>query len=127
MTTAEINRDLVEYGDTVTWRTRNGGHEATARVLWAVQSGVRVEIPGRGTCEVEWERVETWAPQRPNPDLRGMPADGAPFASGPFAVYVTVNGRELVSRNYSREAALAAAHREAGNGRRVHVSLDTCG
>ena len=65
----------------------------------------------------------------PNPDLRGMPAEGSEFGSGPFAVYVynRQTCREYVARNHSRESATAMARREADDQHRVHVSLDTCG
>ena len=54
-----VSRDAVQAGDSVTWRTRNGGHEATGNVLWATRDAVHVEIPQRGIYAVEWERVET--------------------------------------------------------------------
>ena len=47
----------------------------------------------------------------------------------PFAVYVyyPAAGREIVRRNLRLAAAEAMADREAAEGHRVHVSLDTCG
>lgn len=59
MSTATMNRDQVAAGDLITWRTRNGGHEARGRVLWATRDAVHAEIPGRGVYPVEWARVET--------------------------------------------------------------------
>lgn len=58
-TTAAIDRNAVQAGDSVTWRTRNGGHEASGVVLWATRDAVHVEIPARGIYAVEWARVET--------------------------------------------------------------------
>jgi hypothetical protein len=47
----------------------------------------------------------------------------------PFAVYVyyPATCREIVSRNLLLADAEAMADRELAAGRRVHVSLDTCG
>ena len=47
----------------------------------------------------------------------------------PFAVHVyyPATGREVVVRNLRLDDAEAMADREAADGRRVHVSLDTCG
>lgn len=61
-TATETNRDAVTAGDSITWRTRNGGHEARGVVLWATRDAVHVEVPGRGIYPVEWARVETHEP-----------------------------------------------------------------
>jgi hypothetical protein len=58
-TATTINRNSVSEGDVITWRTRNGGHEARGTVQWATRDAVHVEIPGRGIYAVEWPRVET--------------------------------------------------------------------
>ena len=58
-TATTINRNSVSEGDVITWRTRNGGHEARGIVQWATRNAVHVDIPGRGIYAVEWPRVET--------------------------------------------------------------------
>ena len=47
----------------------------------------------------------------------------------PFAVYVyyPATGREIKHRNLRLAEAEAMADRESAEGRRVHVSMDTCG
>lgn len=45
----------------------------------------------------------------------------------PFAVYERCERGEIVTRNQTLAGAEAMADRLAAEGRKVHVSLDTCG
>lgn len=129
--TTTIDRDAVRQGDRITWRTINGGHEASGEVQWATREAVHVLIPGHGIYPVEWARVESH--ERPGPDLSALETfatfGGGRFADGPFAVYArwSPDKPEYVTRGHDRESAERTARRLAADGARVHVSLDTCG
>lgn len=60
-------------------------------------------------------------------ELREMAAPDQFGRTFPFAVYVQYERGETVTRNLDLAAAEAMADRFAAEGKRVHVSLDTCG
>lgn len=60
-------------------------------------------------------------------EVRAMAAPDQYGRTWPFAVYVQMPRGELVTRNLNLADAEALADREAAEGRRVTVSVDTCG
>ena len=60
-------------------------------------------------------------------ELRKMAAPDAYGRTFPFAVYVQHERGETVMRNLSIADAEAMADEYAAEGKKVHVSLDTCG
>ena len=107
------NSDGYEGG----WEGNSAAYETQARQHWR-------DLPAdvRAACG---EMPRKWVSDR----LREMAEPDEFGRTSPFAVYVYYRetGREIVRRNLSLADAEAMADSEAAEGRRVHVSLDTCG